>query len=226
MNTLIFIAWTIAALSVLLIAWRLFGEVGIIAVFAGSIILMNVVVTKSTTIFGLGATGGNVLYAMLFLGTDILSEFSSAKRARRVVLAGFLVSLLGLMAFAVTLALSPAEWDTGHAALATLFTPIARITLGSLAAYLVSQMFDTYAYAFLKRKSFPMWVRNNGSTWASQLIDTAIFMVVALGGTLPVSVLIEIGVATYLLKLVVAALDTPFLYLAGRIRPRAGVAEA
>nr|BDD44981.1 membrane protein [Spirochaetaceae bacterium] len=226
MNTLIFIAWTLAALSILLFAWRVFGDIGVIAMFAGGVILMNIAVTKSTTIFGLGATGGNVLYAMLFLGTDLLSEFSGARRARQAVFAGFLVSVFGLLALGVTLALSPAAWDTAHGAMATLFTPVARITIGSLVAYLIAQTFDTYAYDFLKQRKLPMWIRNNGSTWTSQLIDTLVFVSLALAGTMPITVLAEIALSTYLLKIVVAAIDTPFMYLARGIHSRSGLAEA
>ena len=58
-----------------------------------------------------------------------------------------------------------------------------------------------------------LWLRNNGSTWISQLIDSVIFAVVAFIGIFPFKVVFQIILSTYLLKIFVAFLDTPFMYL-------------
>jgi len=84
----------------------------------------------------------------------------------------------------------------------------------------VSQWFDVQFYDFLKRKNNPLWIRNNGSTIVSQLIDTLIFVPIAFVGLYEVSVLLEIALTTYFIKVLVAFLDTPFLYLMKRITPR------
>ena len=65
-----------------------------------------------------------------------------------------------------------------------------------------------------------LWIRNNGSTIVSQLIDTAIFVPIAfLGEGLGTEVIVSIFISTYLIKIMVAALDTPFIYLAKKIKP-------
>ncbi len=61
-----------------------------------------------------------------------------------------------------------------------------------------------------------LWMRNNFSTMVSQLIDTVVFTLIAFSGVFPWPVLVQIMITTYLLKWVVALLDTPFLYLAKR----------
>ncbi|MCF6334488.1 MAG: queuosine precursor transporter [Spirochaetales bacterium] len=48
----------------------------------------------------------------------------------------------------------------------------------------------------------------------SKLLDTAIFTLIAFWGVFETSVLIDIMITTYLLKWVVAILDTPFIYIA------------
>ena len=62
-----------------------------------------------------------------------------------------------------------------------------------------------------------MWLRNNLSTMVSQLIDTVIFCSIAFWGVFPTMIFIEIAVTTYLFKLAVAVIDTPFIYWAKKM---------
>ena len=64
-----------------------------------------------------------------------------------------------------------------------------------------------------------MWLRNNGSTLTSQAIDTILFTSIAFWGVYPPKVFLSILISTYLFKAVVAILDTPFMYLARKIKP-------
>ena len=97
-----------------------------------------------------------------------------------------------------------------------------RIALGSLTAYLISQMVDVHLYQWI-RKKLPedkfLWVRNNGSTLVSQLVDTVIFVPIAFLGEWPIDVVISIFITSYLIKVIVAFLDTPFVYLIKKIKP-------
>jgi uncharacterized integral membrane protein (TIGR00697 family) len=99
----------------------------------------------------------------------------------------------------------------------TIFSLMPRIALASLAAYGVSQLHDIWAYDFWRRK-YPsaraIWLRNNLSTMVSQLIDSVVFTLIAFYGVFPSEILIEIVGTTYVLKWIVAAADTPFIYLA------------
>ena len=61
-----------------------------------------------------------------------------------------------------------------------------------------------------------LWLRNNGSTWASQALDTCVFYTIAFWGVFPIG---EPILFTWLLKIIVAALDTPFLYMGRRLLP-------
>lgn len=221
MNTLIFIGWVLMALTALLVAFRFFGKAGLIGVMAGSIVMMNILVTKSVTIFGLGATGGNVLYAIIFLSTDILSEMYGGKEARKAVMIGFFVSVMMMIAAWITLIMVPAQWDFAHESLVTIFSPMFRIVAGSMIAYLISNTLDTYTYDWIRNK-FPkhIWLRNNGSTWTSQFIDTLVFCSIALLGVMPFTAWLQIVLSTYLLKIFIAAVDTPFLYLAVKINKK------
>jgi hypothetical protein len=96
-----------------------------------------------------------------------------------------------------------------------IFSLMPRIAIASLIAYLISQYHDIWAFHFWKEKTGGrhLWLRNNLSTLISQLLDSLIFTLMAFAGTLPFTELIQIIITTYLLKLVVALIDTPFIYL-------------
>jgi uncharacterized integral membrane protein (TIGR00697 family) len=79
---------------------------------------------------------------------------------------------------------------------------------------MVSQTFDVWAFHRIKARTgeAKLWLRNNGSTVASQLLDTAIFYGIAFFGIIPTAQLIQLILATYVLKIVIALIDTPFVY--------------
>jgi uncharacterized integral membrane protein (TIGR00697 family) len=89
-----------------------------------------------------------------------------------------------------------------------------RVTVASLLSYMVSQTFDVWAFHHIKARTgeAKLWLRNNGSTVASQLLDTAIFYGIAFFGIIPTAQLIQLILATYILKIVIALIDTPFVY--------------
>ena len=218
-NSILFLAWSVAALMLLLVVFRLFGKSGMVGFICAGVVLMNIFVTKSMRIFGVGATGGNVLYACIFLATDLISEYYGGREARRAVLIGFAAAVLALLSSTMTLLFIPAPWDWAHGPLQELFTLLPRVVFGSMLAYLISQTLDTYLYDLIRKRWRALWLRNNGSTWISQLVDTLTFCTVALLGTMPTDAWLQVVLSTYLLKVVIAALDTPFIYLSRRLQP-------
>jgi uncharacterized integral membrane protein (TIGR00697 family) len=212
----------------ILLIYRLYGRTGLYVWIPIATILANIQVVKTVELFGFTATLGNIVYAGSFLVTDILSENYGREDAARAVRIGFfsLLAMLALMNLALWF--RPAADDFADPSLQTIFGFMPRIVCASLAAYLVSQFHDVYAFHFWKRL-FPgtryLWLRNNASTMVSQLLDTAIFTVIAFAGVFEAGVFRQIFWTTYVLKWVVAVLDTPFLYLARRLRDTGRVGE-
>ena len=222
-NSAVYFIWIIVDLSLLLTAFTLWGEQGIMVFISATVVMMNIFVLKGIRLFGLDATGGNVLYASIFLGTDILAEYYGRHEARKAVFMGFFVSVLFLIATRFILLFIPAEWDLQHERMAQLFSPVWRIVAASMTAYLIAQNLDVITYLWLKRISpKQLWLRNNASTWSSQVADTMVFCTISFAGVYTLRILSGIMLSTYLLKVVVAAIDTPFLYLTRpivRLRP-------
>jgi uncharacterized integral membrane protein (TIGR00697 family) len=222
-NELLWFLMLILNFGAIMVAFRLWGRVGLFVWIPISIIVANIQVTKTIEIFTLEATLGNIVYATSFLATDILSECYGKEEAYKGVGIGFFALLVMTLLMNTALLFKPAPSDLVQESLVTIFSLMPRIALASLAAYLVSQLNDVWSYEFWRKKRPSvgwLWLRNNASTMVSQLIDTLIFTLIAFWGRYPWGVLWQIMVTTYALKWVVAALDTPFIYLAKRWHTR------
>ncbi len=230
------ILWFLFALvNFLLIVgvYKLFGKTGLFAWIAIGTVLANIQVTKSIDFeignFVIAATLGNIMYGTLFLITDALGEKYGKKDAKKAVFIGFFSLLATVIVMQFALLFEPNSFDFAQGSLETIFGFLPRLALGSLLAYIVSQTFDVYFFQKIKEKySSPkmLWLRNNGSTLVSQLIDSIIFVPIAFAPIvifgrdgLPWEIVWEIFWTTYIIKVIVAALDTPFVYMIRSIKP-------
>lgn len=217
MNELLWFFLLLLNFVAIMLAFRIYGKIGLYLWIPISVIIANIQVTKTVNLFGLEATLGNIVYATGFLATDILSECFGQKESRKAIGIGFFSLICLALFMQVALAFTPSESDFAQSSLTTIFSIMPRITIASLIAYFISNNHDIWAYEFWKRK-FPgtkkIWIRNNASTFISQFIDSVLFTYIAFLGVFPKEVLIQILFSTYILKWIVAALDTPFMYLA------------
>ncbi|QEN07781.1 VUT family protein [Oceanispirochaeta crateris] len=228
MNEYLWIAMLLANFLFILLFYRLFGKTGLYIWIPIAAIVANIQVLKLVDIFGINATLGNIVYASSFLVTDILSENYGKKSAARAVLVGFLSLIASMCLFQAALWFQPSSDDWVQESMKNIFGLMPRIVLASLLAFGLSQIHDVWSYSFWKKK-WPadrfIWVRNNASTMISQLIDSVVFTLVAFAGQFPKDVLLQIFLSTYLLKWIVALLDTPFIYLAVLMNRRGFIPE-
>jgi len=215
-NLILWIIFMILDLSLVLLAFKLFGKTGLYITIVMSIILANIQVIKIVDIFGITITLGNILYGSIFLATDLLSEFYGKKDARKGVWIGFFVMIVATIYMQLAIIFKPAADDFIQPHMVAIFSFLPRVVFASLVAYLISQMHDVWAFNYWKKKTKGkyLWLRNNASTVVSQLMDSAVFCTIAFLGVFPGSVFIQILITTYIFKVIVAAADTPFMYLA------------
>ena len=222
----------------ILVFLRLFGYVGLYVYSAIAIIAANIQVLKQANFNFFSSINekiipfyepspialGTILFASTFLCTDILSEYYGKEKARKNVLIGFCSFFLMTILMLVTIGIQPAEdeWvSMVQESLAILFTPMTSIFVASMIAYLISQYFDIWFFSYLKTVSSNklLWLRNNVSTAVSSLIDNTIFSIFAWiilnPNPFPLSdVIMTFILGVYLLRVFIAILDTPFIYLA------------
>jgi len=221
MNEALFFITIIVNFAGVIFAYKFFGKMGVFAWIALATIVANVEVLKCVDIFGMALTLGNVTYGSIFLATDILNEKYGVEEAQKSVYLGFFALLMFTIITQIDLHYISNEADFAGEAMKTLFTITPRICFASMSAYFVSNMMDVYLYKFI-RNILPsdkfLWVRNNGATCLSQLFDTAMFTYIGFAGVFSKEVVFQLFITTYLIKILIAILDTPFLYLAKRIK--------
>jgi len=208
-NEILWLIFILFDLSVVLLAFWRWGKTGLYVMIACAGIICNIQVVVTVELFGLVATLGNVVYASIFLATDILSEHFGTREARKGVWIGFFSLVWATIAMQFAINFVPDESDFMLQHVSEIFSFMPRIVLASLVAYLLSQHHDIWAFAFWKKKTGGkfLWFRNNASTFISQLADSIVFTLVAFLGVFETDVLVQIVATTYVLKLIVAVID-------------------
>lgn len=188
--------------------------------FLGSLVVTNLIANKFLTVdlgfkvFVLSA--GALPYPLTFLVTDLLSEVYGRRRANQVVWAGFLVSMFVLFALWMgaqfpAIAESPVDDDT----YLRVFKNAWRVIAASMTAYLAAQLVDVRLFHFWKNLTGGkhLWLRNNGSTILSQLLDSVLVVLVLFWGVMSMDRMLSMMLDLWLFKALIALLDTPFFYL-------------
>ena len=210
-------------LTFAILLFRFFGRQGLYASIVISLLLANLPGPKLTELFGLQTSMGVILYSSIYFATDLLSERYGKAEATRAVMIGFTVSVIIIVMISMSLFYLPAtDPETAslaqsmHAATATLFSFTPRFVLGSLLAYLISQRFDVWMFHKIKNKTQGrhLWLRNNVSTICSQALDTVIYGIVVWWGVVDFETAMQLALAKYFFKVLIAIIDTPFIYIA------------
>ncbi|MNJ40501.1 queuosine precursor transporter [Paenibacillus bouchesdurhonensis] len=200
-----------------LICYRWFGKKGLYAWIGVATVIANIQVVKTIEMFGIVMTLGNTMYVSLYLTSDLLNEKYGRGEAKKAVWFGFFTLIMTTILMQMALVFTPQPGDLAQASLESIFGWMPRLALGSLTAYFVSQFLDVRLFAWI-RKFYPsrgqLWIRNNFSTLISSFVDTLIFCTIAFAGQYSLQIWIEILLTTYIIKFVLTAAGTPFLYIA------------
>ena len=221
-NEIILIASILVFFGGLVAFFRFFGKTGIYSWTVICTIAANIEVLILVHAFGLDTTLGNVLFASSFLATDIMSEVFGKKEASKCVKIGILTNITFIIISQSWFLYVPAAGDTMAGPVRTVFTSTPREMLSSLAAYALCELYDVWAYHALwnwsEKKTGShkarLWLRNNGSTLVSQLINVVVFNLAAFAGVFPAQTLVEVLIFGYAIFIVTSLADTPFVYLA------------
>lgn len=205
-------------------------------IFAVGLVISNVVTAKliftGVKLFGTTITlpGAALCYAITFLMTDVIGEIWGKREANKTVLLGFICQVLATVLIVFTKYLPAADQST-QAAYDTILGQNYIFVIGSLVAYFASQTWDVWVFHRIRDKYIAKhgstaggrWLWNNGSTMTSQIIDTVLFIGISFGigfgwffnkDMWPTLAAMMVG--QYVLKFILAALDTPFFYLLTR----------
>lgn len=224
-NEILLILNLIVIYGAALLFYRLFGKAGLYCWTAFATVAANIEVLLIIDAFGMEQTLGNILFASTFLATDILSENHGKAAANKAVKIGIAVSVMFIVISKFWLKFVPSESDFASGAFETIFSNTPRVMLAGFGVYAVTQLFDVWVYhgiwKLTEKKSGDtkkfLWLRNNGSTLFSQLLNAVLFNVFAFYGVYDTKTLISIVISTYIIYIVTSLLDTPVVYAARRL---------
>jgi queuosine precursor transporter len=208
-----------------LAAQRIYMLLG--ALFITSLVVSNLIFQKffywypfNIEIFGANLfeiSVGILPYPITFLITDLISEIYGKKRANDIVVTGIFASLFSLSIVFVSNAVPATSWSpVTDSMFSTVFGNTAIAVFASMLAYLFAQFIDIQIYHFWKRvtKGKHLWIRNNFSTFSSQFVDTLTILILLCSfGIIEWNKFQGLLVAGFIFKAIIAACDTPFLYL-------------
>jgi len=209
------------------------AAVGLVALFVTALVTAQVTAAKVLALplpIALPVVGPEILlpgaalaYALTFFASDCFAELYGRRAAQVVVNVAFAMNFVVLALVWSTL-VAPGVDPGVSSAFATALGPTTNIVAGSLLAYVVSQNVDVVLFHAIRERTGPrlLWLRNVASTATSQAVDTVIFVGVAflvaptllgIGQPLPLPVVGTLVAGQYVLKLAIALVDTPFVYL-------------
>lgn len=173
-------------------------------------------------------TAGAVIWPVVFITSDLINEYFGKPGVKRIsYLAAFFIAYSFVVIF-LTMKLPPAQWwldannqdaEGNYFNMDFAFNKILgqgqRIIIGSLAAFLISQLVDVFVFQKLRKITGQkmLWLRATGSTLVSQFIDSFVVLYIAFFGVFSGQQIIAIGITNYIYKFSVAILLTPVIYL-------------
>ncbi|WP_272023801.1 queuosine precursor transporter [Olleya namhaensis] len=197
------------------------------ALFITSLVVSNLIFQKffywyplDINIFGaklFEISVGILPYPITFLITDLISEIYGKKRANQIVIGGIFASVFSLLIVYTANAVSATSWSpVGDNLFSTVFGNTMIAVFASMMAYLLAQLVDIQIYHFWKRitKGKHLWLRNNFSTFLSQFVDTfSVLFLLCSFGEIAWDRFAGLLISGFIFKVLIAILDTPFLYL-------------
>ncbi len=219
MNIVLGIISIIATFSIVVCMEKMFKKEGLYVWISIATITANILVCKSIDILGLTASLGNVMFASIFLATDILSEKYDVKDSRKAVMLAIASQIIFILATTLAVSYIPSETDLSNESMKTLFSINARVSISSIVMFGASNMLDIYLFEKIKKK-FPkqLWLRNNVSTIISNCLENYFFVFFAFAGIYDYSTILSIATTTSILEIIIAICDTPFMYIAKKLK--------
>lgn len=188
----------------------------ILATFATVLLISNLSATKLIEFGPLILDGGAVLFPLVYIFGDVLTEVYGYKRARRAIWTALGMMLLAVVTFTIVRYLPAAADYTDQAAFDAVLGFLPRIVMASLAAFLVGSFINSYVLAKLKvrTKGKQLWMRLIGSTLVGELLDTTVFALVAFGGILGGGDMLKFILIGWIFKTLVEVIMLPVTYRA------------
>ncbi len=170
--------------------------------FATCLIIANIVVQKIIVLGGIFSTAGLLIFPISYIVNDIIAEVWGYKKARMIIWYGFLMNLLAVLVFQLSIEIRPAEAFTHQDAYAQILGSTPRLALASFVAFLLGSFVNAMVMSKMKiiQKGRNFSIRAVVSTLFGEGMDSIVFFTVAFVGTIPFRVIVGMMITQTLMK--------------------------
>ena len=175
-------------------------------IFVGMLLVSNIIAFKLFEIGGVVFPAGVIVFPIVYIINDILAEVYGFKKARRVILIGFAVNLMAVIAYNIAMVLPAPIWFGGDEAFNIVLGSTFRLLIASFAAYLVGTTMNSKVMVSMRKGrasgSKGLFLRAMTSTLVGESLDSIIFITIAFSFMMPTGILIEMIIFQILFKTV------------------------
>lgn len=166
----------------------------ITGLFVATLLITNTMCMKIFHAFGLDLSVGIIIFPLAYVFGDLLTEVYGYAVARRTIWTGFVAQALMVVCYEIGVALPPAAFWHQQDAYVAIFAQVPRIVLASMTAYFCGEFVNSFIVARMKvlQSGKQMGARFVASTIVGQAVDTAVFVLVAFVGAMPVDGLVSV----------------------------------
>ena len=184
-------------------------------IYITCILVANILAAKIINIFGISLASGILVFPITYIIGDVLTEVYGYKKAKQVILYGFLCNLIMVVTFYIAMKLPyPAYW-ANQEAFEIILGNTPRILLASFIGYLVGGFSNSFIMDYIKNNSKIkyLWFRTILSTLVGEALDTTIFVLIGFLGTMNNSAVFMMLLYQLITKVLYEVLFTPVLYI-------------
>lgn len=170
-------------------------------VFCTCLIISNILASKTFTFYDIVLPCAVIIFPVIYIVNDVLAEIYGYSKARKVIFLGFILNLLAVICYNISILLPAPVYYTGSEAFSTVLGSTGRVLLASFTAYMIGSLVNAYLMTYLKKKAEKyLFFRCITSTLCGEGLDAIIFITIAFYGTMPLMVLLTMIIAQALFK--------------------------
>ena len=174
----------------------------ITALFCGCLIISNILASKTFSLYDIILPCGVVIFPLVYIVGDVLTEIYGFKLAKRTIYLGFIINLIAVIAYQIAIFLPGTDLATSNA-FSIILGSTPRILIASLISYLVGSYVNAYFMKILKeRYTEYLFARCSISTLFGEGLDAIIFITIAFAGLMPNEVLITMIICQGAFKII------------------------
>lgn len=190
-------------------------------VFVACLLISNILAAKTFTLGSFILPTAVIIFPVVYIVNDVLAEIYGFRKARSIILLGFILNALAVLAYSIAIILPAPDYAAeGAAAFATVLGSTWRLLFASFAAYLIGSLINALVMVRMKEKLEKyLMFRCVLSTLIGEGLDACVFITIAFYGTMPVHDLLIMIAAQAAFKTVFEIIFYPATrYTIGRVQ--------